>query len=61
MNPLNVLLVFGAVIVFCITLLFVLAFFAAALSAYYDYEEAYDDLHEEKEYLDNYKAKRQHR
>jgi hypothetical protein len=61
MDPLNVLLVLGVVVGFCILLLVVLAFLTAVLSAYHSFDEAYDDLHSEKDYLDDYKAKRSRR
>jgi uncharacterized membrane protein required for colicin V production len=61
MELITVLVVFGVVLGFCIVVMVMLAFVAAALSAYQYLEDPYDDLHEEKDYLDDYKTKRQNR
>lgn len=55
MDPLLVLLTFLAVITFCIIVLGLLAFIAMMAFAL---DDAHDDLHIEKDYLDEYKTKR---
>lgn len=55
MDLLNALIVFATVIGFAIVLLLVLAFLVSVISTL---DDAYDDLHAEKEYLEDYKAKR---
>lgn len=55
MDLLSVLIVFATVIGFAFILLCVLAFVLSAISSM---DDAYDDLHAEKEYLEDYKAKR---
>lgn len=52
---LNALIVIATVIGFAIVVLVVLAFLVSAISGL---DDAYDDLHAEKEYLEDYKAKR---
>jgi len=62
MDPIAVVLIFGAVFGFGIMTLLALAFLTVVFSAYQNFEDPYDDLHEEKEYLeDRNKAKRQQR
>ena len=48
-------LVIAILLTFCVVTLFVLASLVTMLSSF---DEAYDDLHSEKEYLENHKAKR---
>ena len=55
MDILSGLLVLLVVITFCIILLALLAFIATVA---FSLDDAYDDLHVEKDYLDEYKAKR---
>lgn len=52
---LNALIALGAFFGFVIILLLVLASLVTLISGM---DDAYDDLHAEKEYLDDYKAKR---
>lgn len=52
---LNALIILATVFGFAIATLLVLAFLVSIVSGI---DEAYDDLHAEKEYLDDYKAKR---
>jgi len=52
---LNALIVVGTVIGFAILVSLVLASLVTVISGM---DDAYDDLHSEKDYLDDYKAKR---
>lgn len=52
---LNALIVIGTILGFAIIVLLVLASLVTIISGM---DDAYDDLHAEKEYLDDYKAKR---
>jgi hypothetical protein len=61
MDPIAVVLIFGAVFGFGIMTLLALAFLTVVFSAYQNFEDPYDDLHEEKEHLEDHKAKRQQR
>ena len=55
MDPLMVVLTFLAVVTFCIIVLGLLTFIAMMAFAL---DDAHDDLHIEKDYLDEYKTKR---
>lgn len=61
MDLTTAILFIGGLLGLCIVTALVLAFAAVAFTAYRNLDDAYDDLHEEEDYLDDHKTKRQQR